>query len=785
MWQTRRNASRKRTIPFDENGAGGGDVRDQGTRSPMLKAVMTGMGDGRLSNRVALVLVLTGPLLVFLTLVALGPMGQVFDSRSLLLVLLADLVYVLIIAALVAMRVARLVAARRSDSAGSRLHLRLSTLFATIALVPTVTVAVFAALTLNVGLEGWFSDRVQRVVGNSLAAAEAYQFEQERDLRTDAGELAAYLETVRRVFPLLEEGELRSLLSEAQAQIQRGLRVAFIVDGEGEIRARGERSFRFNFTPLTPEQIAQAQDEIVIIRDWPNNEFRALVALDNYFDRYLYVAREVDGNILSLLDETRETVVFYQQLERERGRLLFQFGALYLGFALILILGSIWLGLNFAERLARPVGRLAEAAGQVGSGDLDVQVRVARDDDEIALLGRVFNQMTRQLKGQRETLLENNRQIEARRRLFDSVLGSVTAGVIGLDAEGRVEFINRAAVAMLELDETASPAEPLDQVVPEFAPLLERLRSTSTNLGRVQEELRLSRSGRLETLLVRMAERRRSDGQLEGYVVAFDDVSELVSAQRMAAWGDVARRIAHEIKNPLTPIQLSSERIERKFSRKLDAEDAESLSQLTSVIVRQTNDLRRIVDEFSRFARMPEPDRRPHDLAAILRDCTVLQESGQPDVRFQTELPDTPVIVEVDETMMAQAFTNLIKNAGEAIETRMEIEDAPAFVPEIRVCFEAQDAELRITISDNGIGLPEDRARLFEPYVTTRAAGTGLGLSIVRKIMEEHGGTLRLEDAEIFEGDTHPGAKAVIRLPRLSPRQMTEEDMTKMASSDA
>ncbi|WP_296479215.1 PAS domain-containing sensor histidine kinase [Roseinatronobacter sp.] len=751
----------------------------------MLKAMMTGMGDGRLSNRMALVLVLTGPLLVFLTLMALGPMGQVFDSRSLLLVLLADLVYVLIIAALVAMRVARLVAARRSDSAGSRLHLRLSTLFATIALVPTVTVAVFAALTLNVGLEGWFSDRVQRVVGNSLAAAEAYQFEQERDLRTDTSELAAYLETLRRVFPLLEDGELRSMLSEAQAQIQRGLRVAFIVDGEGEIRARGERSFRFNFTPLTPEQLAQAQDEIVIIRDWPNNEFRAVVALDNYFDRYLYVAREVDGNILSLLDETRETVVFYQQLERERGRLLFQFGALYLGFALILILGSIWLGLNFAERLARPVGRLAEAAGQVGGGDLDVQVRVARDDDEIALLGRVFNQMTRQLKGQRETLLENNRQIEARRRLFDSVLGSVTAGVIGLDAEGKVEFINRAAVAMLELDESASPAEPLDQVVPEFAPLLDRLRSTSANLGRVQEELRLSRSGRLETLLVRMAERRRSDGQLEGYVVAFDDVSELVSAQRMAAWGDVARRIAHEIKNPLTPIQLSSERIERKFSRKLEAADAEHLSQLTSVIVRQTNDLRRIVDEFSRFARMPEPDRRPHDLTAILRDCTLLQESGQPDVRFQTMLPDDPVVVEVDETMMAQAFTNLIKNAGEAIESRLENEASSAFVPEIRVCFEAQDAELRITISDNGIGLPEDRARLFEPYVTTRAAGTGLGLSIVRKIMEEHGGTLRLEDADIFEGDTHPGAKAVIRLPRLSPQQMTEEDMTKMASSDA
>ncbi|MFU8897491.1 MAG: ATP-binding protein [Roseinatronobacter sp.] len=751
----------------------------------MLKAAMTQIGGRRLSNRVALALVLAGPLLVFLTLLALGPMGQVFDSRSLLLVLLADLVYVLIIAALVAVRVARLIAARRSDSAGSRLHLRLSTLFATIALVPTVTVAVFAALTLNVGLEGWFSDRVQRVVGNSLAAAEAYQFEQERDLRTDTRELAAYLETVRRVFPLLEDGELRNLLSEAQAQIQRGLRVAFIVDGAGEIRARGERSFRFNFSPLSPDDIAQAQDGIVVIRDWPNNEFRALVALDNYFDRYLYVAREVDGAILSLLDETRETVVFYQQLERERGRLLFQFGALYLGFALILILASIWLGLNFAERLARPVGRLAEAAEQVGGGDLDVQVEVARDDDEIALLGRVFNQMTRQLKGQRETLLENNRQIEARRRLFDSVLGSVTAGVVGLDAEGRVEFINRAAVAMLELDASASPDAPLDHVVPEFAPLLDHLRSTSANLGRVQEELRLSRSGRLETLLVRMAERRRSDGQLEGYVVAFDDVSELVSAQRMAAWGDVARRIAHEIKNPLTPIQLSAERIERKFARKLDGADAESLSQLTAVIVRQTNDLRRIVDEFSRFARMPEPDRRPHDLTTILRDCALLQESGQPDVRFHSDLPDAPVIVEVDETMMAQAFTNLIKNAGEAIESRIENENHGAFVPEIRLWFEARETDLHITISDNGVGLPEDRARLFEPYVTTRAAGTGLGLSIVRKIIEEHGGTLRLEDAAVFEGDVHAGAMAVIRLPRLTPQQMTGQDMTKLASTDA
>ncbi|TVP71834.1 MAG: PAS domain-containing sensor histidine kinase [Rhodobacteraceae bacterium] len=727
-----------------------------------------------------LFLVLTGPALVLITLLVLGPLGQNVDAQALLLVLLADFVYVLIVAALVAMRVARLITARRADSAGSRLHLRLSTLFAAIALVPTVTVAIFATVSLNVGLEGWFSDRVQRVVGTSLAAAEAYQFEQERDLRTDATDLAAYLDTVRRVFPLIEEGELRSLLSEAQSQIQRGLRVAFIIDGAGDIRARGERSYRFNFTPPAPEDIVAARDGIVVIRDWPNNEFRALVALENFFDRYLYVAREVDGNILSLLDETRETVAFYQQLERDRGQLLFQFGALYLGFALILILSAVWLGLNFAERLARPVGRLAEAAKQVGRGDLDVQVTVAREDDEIALLGRVFNQMTHQLKGQRETLLENNRQIETRRRLFDSVLGSVTAGVIGLDAQGGVEFVNRAAEALLDLGETDVPEATLDDIAPEFTPLLERLRTSPTALGRVQEELKLSRNGRLETLLVRVAERRRSDASLEGFVLAFDDVSELVSAQRMAAWGDVARRIAHEIKNPLTPIHLSAERIERKFARKLDAADAASLGQLTAVIVRQTNDLRRIVDEFSRFARMPEPDRRAHDLTAILRDCVLLQESGQPDVCFDLRLPEHPVIVEVDETMMAQAFTNLIKNAGEAIEARKSSELPAPVSPQIRVIFEAGEEALRISIADNGAGLPEDRSRLFEPYVTTRAEGTGLGLPIVRKIIEEHGGSLRLEDAPVFDGDAHAGAMAIIRLPNLG-MTVGDEDVLETA----
>jgi two-component system nitrogen regulation sensor histidine kinase NtrY len=376
--------------------------------------------------------------------------------------------------------------------------------------------------------------------------------------------------------------------------------------------------------------------------------------------------------------------------------------------------------------------------------------------------------MTRQLRAQRETLLANTRQIEERRRLFDSVLSSVTAGVIGLDPEGRVAFINRAAEALTGA--RGAEGRPLAEAVPEFAPLLERLRAGEGALdGRVQEAVRLARHGRLESLLARLAERRGADGELEGYVLAFDDVTDLVSAQRMAAWGDVARRIAHEIKNPLTPIQLSADRIKRKFRRHLGAEDGAQLEALADTIIRQTNDLRRIVDEFSRFARMPEPDRRQNDLAALLRDVLTLQEAGQPAVTFRADLPPGPVTMEIDATMIGQALTNLIKNAGEATEALAASGRAPeGWTPEIRVALIPEAGRVTLTIADNGIGLPEDRARLFEPYVTTRAGGTGLGLPIVKKIIEEHGGTLALKDAPPFAPGWHAGALAEIRLPRLT-----------------
>jgi two-component system nitrogen regulation sensor histidine kinase NtrY len=555
--------------------------------------------------------------------------------------------------------------------------------------------------------------------------------------------------------------------------VQRGLREAYVIDSAGEIRARGERSYLFDFERPTGAEIARAEaGETVVIEDWAVNEFRALLKVSGFVDRYLYVSREVDGDILALLDDTQESIRLYNQLEKERGRLLFEFGLLYLGFALILILAAIWLGLWFAERLSLPVGRLAGAAQRVGTGDLSVRVKEDPGDDEIAMLGRVFNQMTRQLKAQRDTLLETNAEIEARRRLFDSVLSSVTAGVIGLDAEGRVDFVNRAAIALLGLGDQGDHHAALAKAVPEFAGLLMRLRGGER--GVAQEEIRLNRGGQLETLLVRMAERRGADGTLEGYVVAFDDVTRLVAAQRMAAWGDVARRIAHEIKNPLTPIQLSAERLKRKFARHLGPDDAESLEQMTGVIIRQTGDLRRIVDEFSKFARMPEPDRKPADLAALLRDSVTLQRQ-QLGTMLSLAMPEGPVPVEIDETMIGQAFTNLIKNAGEAIESLQEKGAPEGYVPEVRVQLAAEDGQAVVRIADNGIGLPPDRSRLFEPYVTTRAKGTGLGLPIVKKIIEEHGGTLILTDAPPFAGNAHRGALAEIRLPRAAGLEKAAE----------
>ncbi|WP_411890350.1 ATP-binding protein [Yoonia sp. SDW83-1] len=713
-------------------------------------------------NAVTVGLVLLAPILAAITYFVVGPLDQGAASAQLRMVLLVDLVYVLVVMALVMGQVARMVAARRAKSAGSRLHLRLTGVFALSALIPTVLVAVFSVLLISIALEGLFSEPVGNVLRTSLTTARAYEDEHRQELSRDARVLAGNLNRERQANLFMDDGEVRRVLGEVQTQIKLGLSEAFVLDALGNITARGLNSYEFGYELPDPDAFEQAdKDGLAIIEDFENNEFRALVPLPAFPDRYLYVTREVDGSVLSLLDDTTETVEQYEELANERGQLLFQFGLLYLGFAVILILGAIWGGLWFAERLSRPVGRLVSASQRVGSGDLDVRVIEDDGDDEISQLGHYFNQMTSRLKGQRDELLETNRLTERRRRLFDSVLSSVTSGVVGLDPDGRVAFVNPSAKRLLSVGPDLADSA-LSVAVPEFADLFERVRSA--NSDGVQDQVNLLRKGQQESLLVRMSPRQNADGALEGYVVAFDDVTDLVSAQRMAAWGDVARRIAHEIKNPLTPIRLSAERIQRKFGKHV-GEDAATLEQMTDVIVRQTNDLRRIVDEFSKFARMPEPKLTVSDLTKLTNDAVALQRAGQPGVKIKADLPKEAILAELDGTMISQALTNLIKNAGEATETYIEKHGRDGYQPEVRVAMSHTENTVTITITDNGIGLPEDRSRLFEPYVTTRDSGTGLGLPIVKKIIEEHGGTLSLTGADKFDRQNHAGACATIQLP--------------------
>ena len=707
-------------------------------------------------------LVSLGPFLAFVTYVVLGPFDLRAQSRLLQLVLLADLIYVITIVAFVILRILRIISQRRQRSAGSQLHLRLTGFFTVMALLPTIGVAVFATFTVNMGLEAWFSDRVQSVIGASRSASEAYETEQREAMLEDITDLANELGNFRKSRLGADFSEFRIHLAKLQQEMQRGMKKAFVIDDKGKIKLRGFRNYAFDYDEPEPSLFDAALNQVQIIEDWDNNEIRALVYIDGFPGHYLYVTRLVDGNLLNLLDDTQETASLYQQLENEKGKVLFNFALVYLAFAILMIVSSVLLGLWFAERLSRPIGRLTGAAQKIAEGELNVRVREESGDDEIAQLSKLFNRMTVQLKIQRDKLLQNTSQIDERRRLFDSVLASVTSGVIGLNPSGKISFINRSAISLLNCDDKNIENTTLDLLVPEFAPMCTAL--FADNLKSFQQEIKLLRSGRLENLLVRMAPMKDEDDNIDGFVVAFDDVTQLVSAQRAAAWGDVAQRIAHEIKNPLTPIRLSAERIKRKFMPLLDRE-SDTLANMTEVIVRQTNDLSRIVDEFSKFARMPEPEKQSEDIIKVVNSAISLQESGFPEILFKRNIVEGPIMFELDATMISQVLINLLKNAGESIECRHNKDESSGVKGQIDIIVERHDTFLEVSIVDNGVGLPADRARLFEPYVTTRENGTGLGLAIVKKIIEEHGGTFRLEDAPTYKDRSNVGAAAIIELP--------------------
>lgn len=665
-------------------------------------------------------------------------------STMILTVLGFNLALILALAGLVAVRFLALFDAGASD-AGARLHLRFVTLFALAAVAPAVVVALFYGVLVTRGIDNWFSERVQTVVENSATVARAYVEEQNSYVAEHVALMAA---DVNRAAPGLQERPADFNQFLAYQASYHAFPAVYLIDGQGRILARAEAADAPKFVS-PPKSSFKAADEgdIFVSADLT----RALYRLSGYAEAYLYIARPVEGAIVNHLREAESSLVSYREAANNRARIQAVFALSYAETALLVLIGAVWVGMWAANSISAPVGRLVQAAGRVAGGDLTARVEVDRDPAEIAVLSRAFNSMTNDLQAQQTALSRAREEAEQRREFIETVLSEVSAGVVGLDGAGRISAANRQAAALLSLAGEPIAGQKLADAAPEFVQIAEE----GALVGEAEAEVDVVRARATSRLRVRA---RRSEG---GLVLTFDDITRLVTAQRNAAWKDVARRIAHEIKNPLTPIQLSAERLRRKYRKIVPEDDVETFDRCTDTIVRQVGDIGRMVDEFSAFARMPAPKFAEQDAAELLRAAVFAQRVANEDIRIELSEPAPDVAVLADGRMLGQALTNVIKNATEAIAARREAQGRTAAPGRITAELVSDDEGVAFVIEDNGIGLPaKDRDRLTEPYVTTREKGTGLGLAIVKRILEDHGGDLALTDAATGEG-----ARAVLRLP--------------------
>ena len=520
----------------------------------------------------------------------------------------------------------------------------------------------------------------------------------------------------------------------------RGLAAAIVIDKDLNVIARADLKVNQTFA-MPPRdalpKIGELEPQLVLLPD--TNYVAAVVKLHDFDDDYIYVTRLLDPRVVPQLQATRESVTEYAAIEARRLGVQIAFALMYTVIALTVLLSAVWIGLDFANRLVAPIRRLIGAANVVSTGNLHVRVPVRQSEGDLAQLGETFNRMTQELRSQRDDIMRARDLIDSRRRFTEAVLAGASAGVIGVDGDGCVSILNRSAEKLIGRTEPEALARPLTEVFPELADFMAAARAGA----RTQDQLTITRNGRERNLSVRITSEQSGEAA-HGYVVTLDDITELVAAQRTSAWADVARRIAHEIKNPLTPIQLSAERIRRKYG-KMIGEDRAVFDQCTDTIVRQVDDIRRMVDEFSRFARMPKPVIAAEDVADTVRQAVFMMRVGNSEIDIDAEIAEDPMPARFDRRLMSQALTNLIKNATEAIAA---VPPAELGKGSIRVFAARDGADIVIDVVDNGIGLPkENRSRLLEPYVTTREKGTGLGLAIVGRIVEDHGGSIELRDA--------------------------------------
>ena len=676
--------------------------------------------------------------------------GQTSDINTVLSLLYIDGILFLLLGAVVARRLAQVWSDRRRGAAGSGLQVRLVVLFSLVAVTPAILVAVFSALFLHFGMQSWFAERVRTALNQSQVVAQAYLVDHRRIIEADAFALANELNV--NASQLMRSRALFENVLSSQSAF-RSLTEAVVLDGSGNILARAHFSLTEKIENVSVQALNTASQGRIAVLDSENvDRMRALIKLNRFIDAYLLVERYVDPRVINHIESIRKAVNEYQTMEKERSGIQVSFIIIFLMVSLLLLLAAAWIGLTVSSQLADPISNLISATDEASQGNLGVRVEVGDDTDEISSLGRAFNNMTNELESQREGLVTANRELDERRRFTETVLAGVSAGVIGLDADGRIHLSNRSASDLLSRNLGAMVGAEINEAVPEMAELFAKVIAAPART--YQEEISLDSPSQHRTLLSRMAA-EYLDGDIIGYVVTFDDVTDLLSAQRKAAWADVARRIAHEIKNPLTPIQLSAERLQRKYQDEV-ASDPDIFRACTDTIIRQVSDIGRMVDEFSSFARMPQPLMYDENIVEVCREAAFLERNRNVDLVFKIDLPDTPVMVNCDRRQIAQALTNLLKNAWESIEARLANKSLSSEPGQITLRLINCDSDMTpqggsngtvsITIEDNGVGLPLDKGRLTEPYVTTREKGTGLGLAIVRKIMEDHHGRFVLDD---------------------------------------
>jgi two-component system nitrogen regulation sensor histidine kinase NtrY len=690
------------------------------------------------------------------TYLAFSQSGLLSDKpKDILLLLNIDIIIVLIWATLIASRVVKLWVERRKGRAGSKLHVRLAILFSVLTVTPTIVMTVLSSIFFNLGIQSWFSNRVNTALRESTTVAEAYLAEHKKVISATVEAMAWDL---AQQFYLLEyDPEQLNHALDIHTSV-RALDEAIVFTPNNHVIGRSRLSFSLQFERITDDILEKAKKEVVVLTSG-SDRVRALIRIAPHIDAYLLVGRFIDPKIQQRIEQVRNAVSEYHALEKQRRDLEFKFALIFIVLSLFLLMIAIWIGLLFATRLVRPISQLISVAERVSKGDLMARVQEDQGQDEIAILARTFNRMTAELKQQHDALVVANLQLDIRRQFIEDVLAGVSAGVIGVSPDGIIQLANRSAEEILALNTHKISGQALADVVPEFNELLEKAQHSRESF--VQSQINLPRKGLTRTLLVRAVIERREKQRLHGFIMTFDDITGLVQAQRKAAWADVARRIAHEIKNPLTPISLSAERLRRRYQKYIP-EDDDAFETCIDTIIRQVNHIGRMVGEFSAFARMPAPKISQEDVVKLIKESLFLQQSAHTGIQFSFETEQKELLIYCDPSQIGQVLTNLLQNAVEALENCLEKansnqnsqetaqdEQTHRSQPHVWVKLLVNPHNLQIIVEDNGDGFPVDeRYSILEPYMTKKEKGTGLGLAIVKKIVEDHLGSIVLGDRE-------------------------------------